>query len=45
MDSEPVIQGRRIKPCMVLNMLAKGSTRNDVLNAHTELERENIVMH
>ena len=42
MGGKPVIRGRRITPSMVLNMLANGATRNDVLKAYPVLEPEDI---
>ncbi|HTU55263.1 MAG TPA: DUF433 domain-containing protein [Acetobacteraceae bacterium] len=40
MGGKPVIQGRRVTPSMVLNMLASGATRDDVLKAYSALEPE-----
>jgi len=42
MGGKPVIRGRRVTPAMVLNMLANGATRDDVLNACPVLEPEDI---
>lgn len=42
MGGKPVIRGRRITPSMVLNMLANGATRDDVLKAYPVLESEDI---
>ena len=42
MGGKPVIRGRRITPSMVLNMLANGATRDDVLTAYPVLEPEDI---
>jgi uncharacterized protein (DUF433 family) len=42
MGGKPVIRGRRVTPSMVLNMLAGGSTRAEVLNAYPVLEPEDI---
>jgi len=33
MGGKPIIRGRRVTPSMVLNMLANGVTRDDVLKA------------
>ena len=38
MGGKPVLRGRRITPAMVLNMLAKGATRQAVLEAYPVLE-------
>jgi uncharacterized protein (DUF433 family) len=42
MGGKPVIRGRRVTPSMVLNMLANGATRDDVLEAYPVLEQEDI---
>jgi uncharacterized protein (DUF433 family) len=42
MGGKPIIRGRRITPAMVLNMLANGSTREQVLAAYPVLEDEDI---
>lgn len=42
MGGKPVIRGRRITPSMVLNMLAKGATRDNVPQAYPALEPEDI---
>jgi uncharacterized protein (DUF433 family) len=42
MGGRPIIRGRRITPAMVLNMLANGSTRQQVLDAYPALEGEDI---
>jgi uncharacterized protein (DUF433 family) len=42
MEGKPVIRGRRITPSMVLNMLANGATRDDVLVSYPVLEPEDI---
>ncbi len=42
MGGKPIIRGRRVTPSMVLNMLAKGATRADVLEAYAVLEQEDI---
>jgi uncharacterized protein (DUF433 family) len=42
MGGKPVIRGRRVTPSMVLNMLANGATRDDVLKAYPVLEPEDI---
>jgi uncharacterized protein (DUF433 family) len=42
MGGKPVIRGRRVTPSMVLNMLATGVTRDEVLNAYPVLEQEDI---
>ncbi len=42
MGGKPIIRGRRVTPSMVLNMLANGHTRDDVLQAYPALEPEDI---
>ncbi len=42
MGGKPVIRGRRVTPPMVLNMLANGATRDEVLKAYPVLEPEDI---
>jgi uncharacterized protein (DUF433 family) len=42
MGGKPVIRGRRVTPSMVLNMLANGVTRDDVLKAYPVLEPDDI---
>ena len=42
MGGKPVIRGRRVTPSMVLAMLAKGSNREDVLEAYPVLEPQDI---
>ena len=42
MGGKPIIRGRRVTPSMVLNMLANGATRDDVLQAYAVLEPEDI---
>lgn len=42
MGGKPIIRGRRITPAMVLNMLANGSSRADVLGAYPVLENADI---
>jgi uncharacterized protein (DUF433 family) len=42
MGGRPIIRGRRITPSMVLNMLAKGATRDAVLEAYPALEPADI---
>jgi uncharacterized protein (DUF433 family) len=42
MGGKPIIRGRRITPAMVLNMLANGSTRQEVLDAYPVLESADI---
>jgi uncharacterized protein (DUF433 family) len=42
MGGNPVIRGRRITPAMVLNMLANGASREEVLEAYPALEPEDI---
>jgi len=42
MGGKPVIRGRRVTPAMVLTMLAKGSSREDVLAAYPVLEPADI---
>jgi uncharacterized protein (DUF433 family) len=42
MGGKPIIRGRRITPAMVLNMLANGATRAQVLDAYPILEDADI---
>ena len=42
MGGKPVIRGRRVIPSMVLTMLAKGATREAVLEAYPVLEPADI---
>lgn len=42
MGGKPIIRGRRITPAMVLNMLANGATRGEVLDAYPVLEHADI---
>lgn len=42
MGGKPVIRGRRITPAMVLGLLARGATRDDVLGAYPVLEAADI---
>lgn len=42
MGGKPVIRGRRVTPSVVLNMLANGVTRDEVLKAYPVLEPEDI---
>ena len=42
MGGKPIIRGRRITPTMVLNMLANGGTRQQVLAAYPVLEDADI---
>jgi len=42
MGGKPVIRGRRITPSMVLSMLAKGASREAVLEAYPVLEPADI---
>jgi uncharacterized protein (DUF433 family) len=42
MGGKPVIRERRVTPSMVLNMLASGESRDEVLKAYPVLEPENI---
>ena len=42
MDGKPVIRGRRITPAMVLALLARGATRDEVLEAYPVLESADI---
>jgi uncharacterized protein (DUF433 family) len=42
MGGKPVIRGRRVTPAMVLNMLAKGAARHEVLAAYPALEAADI---
>lgn len=42
MGGKPVIRGRRITPAMVLALLARGGTREDVLEAYPVLEPADI---
>ncbi len=40
--SKPIIRSRRVTPSMVLNMLANGVARDDVVKAYPVLEPEDI---
>ena len=42
MRGKPVIRGRRVTPSMVLTMLAKGASREAVLEAYPVLEPADI---
>lgn len=42
MGGKPVIRGRRITPAMVLGLLARGASRDEVLDAYPVLEPEDI---
>ncbi len=42
MNGKPVIRGRRITPAMVLNMLANGASREEILEAYPVLEPADI---
>ena len=42
MGGKPIIRGRRVTPAMVLNMLANGATRPEVLTAYPVLEDADI---
>jgi uncharacterized protein (DUF433 family) len=42
MGGKPVIRGRRVTPSMVLTMLAKGASREAVLEAYPVLEPADI---
>lgn len=42
MGGKPVIRGRRVTPSMVLTMLAKGASRDAVLEAYPVLEAADI---
>lgn len=42
MGGKPVVRGRRITPAMVLAMLARGATRDEVLEAYPALEAADI---
>jgi len=42
MGGKPIIRGRRVTPAMVLNMLAAGAARADVLEAYPALEAADI---
>jgi len=42
MGGKPIIRGRRITPAMVLNMLATGAAREEVLKAYPVLENADI---
>jgi uncharacterized protein (DUF433 family) len=42
MGGKPLIRGRRITPAMVLTMLAKGASREAVLEAYPVLEAADI---
>lgn len=42
MNGKPIIRGRRVTPAMVLTMLAKGASREAVLEAYPVLESADI---
>lgn len=42
MGGQPIVRGRRITPAMVLLMLAKGATKQQVLDAYPVLEAEDV---
>lgn len=42
MGGKPVIRGRRVTPAMVLGLLARGATREEVLTAYPVLEAPDI---
>jgi uncharacterized protein (DUF433 family) len=42
MGGRPILRGRRITPAMVLNLLANGASRDDVLKAYPVLEEADI---
>lgn len=42
MGGKPIIRGRRVTPAMVLNALANGATRADVLASYPVLEDADI---
>ncbi len=42
MGGKPVIRGRRVTPAMVLGLLARGATRDEVLQAYPVLEPADI---
>jgi uncharacterized protein (DUF433 family) len=42
MGGKPIIRGRRIRPAMVLTMLANGASRTAILEAYPVLEPEDI---
>lgn len=42
MGGKPVIRGRRVTPAMVLGLLARGATRDEVLAAYPALEAADI---
>lgn len=42
MGGKPVIRGRRITPAMVLGLLARGASRQEVLEAYPVLEAADI---
>ena len=42
MGGKPVIRGRRVTPAMVLALLARGASRQDVLEAYPVLEDADI---
>jgi uncharacterized protein (DUF433 family) len=42
MGGQPIIRGRRITPAMVHLMLAKGATKQQVLDAYPVLEAEDV---
>ena len=42
LGGKPLIRGRRITPSMVLNMLATGASRQNVLDAYPVLENADL---
>ena len=42
MGGKPIIRGRRMTPAMVLNMLASGASRAEVIEAYPVLEPADI---
>ncbi len=42
MGGKPIIRGRRITPAMVLGLLARGASRDEVLEAYPVLEAADI---
>jgi uncharacterized protein (DUF433 family) len=42
MGGKPILRGRRVTPGMVLNLLANGASREDVLDAYPVLENADI---
>lgn len=42
MGGKPILRGRRVTPAMVLNMLARGASRMEILEAYPVLEDADI---